>query len=156
MITRAKPMTLKGGEVIIRDPATGRPVRWPVDGPPVRCGDFAEIPTGRTWLCAPIGKELTISTTHSQDVIAGLRELADWLEAHPQVPVSGDQTISYFVPPSMSRADARAEVDRVAAILGVTSGPRAWPKSSTHVARRRFAGVTFEAAAYNVYPERGR
>ncbi|WP_433225462.1 hypothetical protein [Actinomadura formosensis] len=155
MIGRATPMQLTGGEVIIRHPVTGRAGRWPVAGPAVRYGGTAEIPTGRTWLCAAAEQELTISTTHRQDVVAGLRQLADWLETHPEVPVSADQTISYWVPSGTPRPDARAEVDRVAAILGVTSGPRAWPRSTTHVARRRFAGVVFEAAAYGVYPERG-
>lgn len=156
MITRAHPMQLQGGEVIIRDPDTGRPVHWPVTGPAVRLGDLAEIPTGPTWLCAHADEELTISTTHRQDVIAGLRQLADFLETHPDVPVSQDQVVSYWVPGCMPRPDARAEVDRVAALLGVPSGPRVADRSPTHVAQRRFAGVLYEAAAYGVYPERAR
>lgn len=160
MIARAHPMELRGGEVIAIHPATGAHGQWTVTGPPVQCAETAEIPVrtraGQGWVTTSVHTKLTLATSHRQDVIAGLRELADWLETHPDVPVSRDQVIAYSATASLSPLDGRAEVDRIAATLGVPSGPRQWRKSSTHVARRRFAGVVFEAAALGVYPERAR
>lgn len=156
MITQAKPMTLRGGEVIVVHPRTGEPGRWPVDGPPVQYCGVAEIPTGRTWLAAPLSKELTVETTHRQDTIAGLRALADFLEAHPEVPVSGEQVVSYWTPAGLRSVEARTQVDKIAAVLGVTAGPRAVLKSATHAARRRFGPVIYQAAAIGVHPGRVR
>lgn len=156
MITHAKPMTLRGGEVIAVHPSTGEPGRWPVTAPPVQYGDCAEIPTGADWLIAPVHKELTIETTHRQDTIAGLRALADFLEAHPDVPVSGEQVVSYWTPAGLRSVEARTQVDKIAAVLGVTAGPRAVLKSATHAARRRFGPVIYQAAAIGVHPGRVR
>ena len=51
--------------------------------------------------------------------IAGLRELADYLEAHPGVPVCAlGWDLSVF-PQLPTEALTRAEVDRIAAVLGV-------------------------------------
>lgn len=158
MISTAKPMTLQGGEVITQHPTTGQTGRWAVTGPAVQCRETAEIPVrgpgGQGWITCSVHAPLTIATSRRQDVITGLRELANWLEDHPDVPVSGEQTICYWASAGRSPLEARAEVDRVAAVLGVPPGRRRSPGSSTHVARRRFAGVVFEAAAVGVYPER--
>lgn len=156
MITQAKPMQLRGGEVVLAHPRTGEPGRWPVDGPPVQYCGVAEIPTDGTWLSAPVSQELTIETTHRADTIAGLRALADFLEAHPEVPVSGEQVISYWTPAGLRTVEARAQIDRIAGVLGVTAGPRAVLRSATHVARRRFGPVVYQAAAVGVHPGRVR
>lgn len=52
--------------------------------------------------------------------VAGLRDLADYLAAHPDVPVpSAHHTQSFHVFPDQGgEAERRAEVDRVAAVLG--------------------------------------
>lgn len=159
MISTAKPMTLKGGEVITRHPATGEPGRWSVTGPAVQCGETAEIPVrgpaGQTWISCSVHTVLGVATTHRHDVIAGLRALADWLEDHPDVPVSGDQVVQYWASAGRSPLEARAEVDRIAAALGTSAGRRS-PYSAAHVARRRFAGIAYEAVAVGVHPERAR
>jgi hypothetical protein len=80
-----------------------------------------------------------------QSVIDGLRELADFLTDHPDVPVSFSSinTISYL--PHGTDEEERAEVDRVAAVLGVTAGS---PGSPDHYsAVRQFGGIAYETVA---------
>lgn len=50
-------------------------------------------------------------------IIAGLRELADFLDANPDLPVPYSVNVTAFVPRAADRA-MRAEVDRVAYLLG--------------------------------------
>jgi hypothetical protein len=95
--------------------------------------------------------------TDRQKTIAGLRELADFLEAHPDVPISSYLSLQYSVDSTLksqgrtSYADRRAEVERVAGVLGVeasTTGPR-------YLAERRFGGVTYVAASCDPGPKPG-
>jgi hypothetical protein len=57
-------------------------------------------------------------TTRGQ-AIDGLRQLADYLEAHPDLPVCHFDWTPLTVFPGGSEAEQRAEVDRVARVLGV-------------------------------------
>ncbi|MFI7147308.1 hypothetical protein ACIBO2_20525 [Nonomuraea sp. NPDC050022] len=59
-----------------------------------------------------------MSTTHSRPAfIAGLRALADLLEDRPDIPTPRSTTVHHFVPKSED-AEMRAELDRLAALLG--------------------------------------
>jgi hypothetical protein len=51
--------------------------------------------------------------------IAGLRELADYLQAHPGVPVRDLGWDLNIYPQLPTEALKRAEIDRIAAVLGV-------------------------------------
>jgi len=57
---------------------------------------------------------------HRADLIAGLRDMANWLEANPDVPVGAHDfmRLQYCADVYTASLDeARAEVDRVAALL---------------------------------------
>jgi hypothetical protein len=79
-----------------------------------------------------------------EEVVRGLRALADFLEAHPDLPAP------WHIPASASISGSddaeRAEVDRIAAILGV---PATANERGTHYgAERDFGGgVKYEATA---------
>lgn len=153
MITHKAPMQLTRGDVIAVHPVDNIRGRWPVADEPVQCGEIAEIPyntgTGTAWLTASIHADLTLVTTPRQDVIAGLRALADFLEANPHVPVSRDPEVLYFASRGRDVEAAVREVDRVAGLIGVPSGQR----STAHVAARVFHGVRYEAVAFHAYPK---
>jgi hypothetical protein len=55
-------------------------------------------------------------------IIAGLRDLADLLETHPDLPLPYSVDITAFVPRAADRV-MRAEVDRVANLLGTEIDP---------------------------------
>ncbi|MFB9833812.1 hypothetical protein [Actinoallomurus acaciae] len=59
-----------------------------------------------------------MSTTHRTDLIGGLYALADFLDANPAVPVPRFST-EVLVHARGTDKEAFAEVDRVAALLGV-------------------------------------
>lgn len=75
--------------------------------------------------------------------VAGLRELADYLEATPDLPVPSSTGAS--VHPDGGDVQARAEVDRVAAILGAVPETRA--NGDHYTVTRRFGPVTYQAIA---------
>lgn len=153
MIMHKTPLALARGDVIARHPTDGVQGRWPVTGPAVRCGDVAEIPyrtaEGTGWLVAGVEQDLTLLSTPRQDIIAGLRALADFLEANPHVPVSADPEVVYYASRGRGVADAVREVDRVAGLIDAPAGQR----STAHVAVRRFHGVRYEAVAFHAYPK---
>jgi hypothetical protein len=78
------------------------------------------------------------------EFIAGFRALAEFLEAHPGLPVPrvsvGDGLTIYL---SGSGAEERAEVDRVAGVLGADPGSHGF-----YQAARQFGGpVTYRIVA---------
>jgi len=78
-------------------------------------------------------------------VIGGLRQLADWLDAHPDVPVSPFGWDVHVYPSySASEAERRAEVDRIAAILGVPVRDDT-ADAGHYTATRVFGRVAYEA-----------
>ncbi|MGH3377916.1 MAG: hypothetical protein ACRDP6_24600 [Actinoallomurus sp.] len=80
---------------------------------------------------------------HRQSVIDGLRQLTDFLTEHPDVPVGNNWDLMYHA--WGTDEEKRAEVDRVAALLGVTAGS---PNNPDHYeAERAFGGVTYGAFA---------
>ncbi|MGP4104957.1 hypothetical protein [Nonomuraea sp. KM90] len=84
-------------------------------------------------------------------IIDGLRALADFLDEHPGVPVNSWAHVSYSVisadiDSTGDQDDAeRAEVDRVAALLGVT--PTLSDNGSHYTALRTFGPVEYRATA---------
>ncbi|MEV4073012.1 hypothetical protein [Nonomuraea fuscirosea] len=54
---------------------------------------------------------------HRTALINGLLDLAAFLEAHPDVPVSSSVTVHHF-PCQASDADQCAEIDQIAALVG--------------------------------------
>jgi hypothetical protein len=84
-------------------------------------------------------------------MIAGLHALADFLQAHPDLPVNCWAQISYSVTAggALGEDDSdtakRAEVDRVAEILGVS--PHTEADGEHYIAVKRFGPVTYQAAA---------
>lgn len=78
-----------------------------------------------------------------QAVIDGLHALADFLAEHPDVPAGNAWSLMYHC--RGTDEEKRAEVDRVAAVLGVTAGSPSDPDH--YVAVRVFGGVEYEACA---------
>ncbi|GAA1618969.1 hypothetical protein GCM10009733_014140 [Nonomuraea maheshkhaliensis] len=59
-----------------------------------------------------------MSTIHPRPAfVAGLRALADLLEAHPDIPTPRSTIVHHFVPDAQD-AEMCAEIDRLAALLG--------------------------------------
>lgn len=92
------------------------------------------------------------TTTHPHEyLIDGLRALADFLQVHPDLPVDCWANISYSVTVggAMGEDDTEpakcAEVDRVAAILGVTPTIRA--NGDHYTAVLAFGPVVYQATA---------
>jgi ABC-type nitrate/sulfonate/bicarbonate transport system substrate-binding protein len=79
-------------------------------------------------------------------LVAGLREAAAWIETHPEAPVPRMADLSIF--PRGTDEEKWAEVDRVAAVLGVDT--QEWSGGGQYVARRRFGPVTLEVIAHTL------
>ena len=78
-------------------------------------------------------------------VIAGLRDLADFLDRNPQVPAP--RLIDLFVfPPSGSDAEMFAEIDVIAAQIGATASD-ADSQAGHYSAVRGFGPVQYRAVA---------
>jgi hypothetical protein len=78
-------------------------------------------------------------------VIAGLRDLADFLDRNPQVPAPC--LIDLFVfPPSGSDAEMFAEIDVIAALIGTTASDADSP-AGHYSALRGFGPVQYRAVA---------
>ncbi|MFC5744769.1 hypothetical protein [Actinomadura rugatobispora] len=71
----------------------------------------------------------------------GLRDLADFLEAQPEVPLPSYPRVGPLL--WGDDEDKRAEVERIASLLGVT--PR--KEASQHLASRYFGPVVYEVVA---------
>lgn len=81
--------------------------------------------------------------TQRQALISGLRELADFLESNPEVPAPSDSTVFTF-PPNVDWTGMRAEIDAIAASLGVTARLTG---GGHYVASRSFGPVEYRAVA---------
>ncbi|WP_169981732.1 hypothetical protein [Microbispora sp. H10836] len=83
---------------------------------------------------------------HRTATIAGLRALADFLEANPAVPVPRSSiSITYF-PDRADDAGMRAEIDRIAGLLGAEIDPGRLPYSHYRTGLD-FGPVRYEALA---------
>jgi hypothetical protein len=81
---------------------------------------------------------------HRAKVTSGLRQLADWLDAHPDVPVSPYGWDLSIYPQHDDDAARAAEVDRIATILGVTVTDQT-SQGGHYTAARTFGLITYEA-----------
>lgn len=75
--------------------------------------------------------------------IQGLRDLADFLQEHPEVPVTPYGNAITFFPHAASEADERAEIDRIAAALDVK--PTGTSDGDFYRAIRKFGPITYKA-----------
>lgn len=155
--TARHAMTLGVRDIITRHPHSNASGWWEVTAPPVQYGDCAEIDVraddgSPARFVVALGKHVTIHASARADVIAGLRELAEFLETHPWVPVNPSPIVAYSASTGRSTRDAVAEVDRVAEILEVVPGPQ-FDGGPHHVAVRDFGAVRYEAAAIHAYRE---
>jgi hypothetical protein len=76
-------------------------------------------------------------------LISGLRELADFLESDPQMLTPSYPTV-YTFPPRGDWVEMRAEIDAIAARLGVTACEA---HGGHYVATRSFGPVEYRAVA---------
>lgn len=73
----------------------------------------------------------------------GLRDLAEFLDTHPEIPVPATTArLSYF--PEGTDAEERAEVDRIAGILGVEP---TGADSTHYTASRHFGPIAYRVIA---------
>ncbi|MDX3101610.1 hypothetical protein [Nonomuraea angiospora] len=82
---------------------------------------------------------------HRTALINGLLDLAAFLEAHPDVPVSSNVTVHYF-PDQPSDADQRAEIDQIAALVGSKIDYKDSPYGH-YTTSRLFGPVEYRAVA---------
>jgi len=78
-------------------------------------------------------------------LIAGLRELAEFLDQHPQVPAPARADVMVF-PPDGTDADMFAEIDAIAGQIGATASDADSPRGH-YSAVRSFGPVEYRAIA---------
>jgi hypothetical protein len=78
-------------------------------------------------------------------LIAGLRDLAEFLDQHPQVPAPAGADVMVF-PPDGSDADMFAEIDAIAGQIGAAASGVGSP-SGHYSAVRSFGPVEYRAVA---------
>jgi hypothetical protein len=78
-------------------------------------------------------------------LIAGLRELADYLDQNPQVPLPWRADMLVF-PPEGTDAEMFAEIDVIARLIGVTASDADSP-AGHYSAVRDFGQVQYRAVA---------
>jgi hypothetical protein len=86
-----------------------------------------------------------MSATHRADFIAGLRALADYLNANPTVPVPEFST-DVLVHARGTDTEQCAEVDRVAGLLGASVEDRT-ARGGHYTAARSFGPVEYRCVA---------
>jgi len=79
-------------------------------------------------------------------LIAGLRELADFLTQSPQVPAPRWADVLVF-PPRGTDAEMFAEIDLIAGHIGVTASRDDDTPTAHYAAARRFGPVQYRAVA---------
>jgi hypothetical protein len=77
-------------------------------------------------------------------LIEGFRALADYLESNPEVPAPSYSTV-YAFPPDRDCAEARAEIDAVAELLGGQAQETA--NGQHYTVTRLFGPVEYRAVA---------
>lgn len=75
-------------------------------------------------------------------IVCGLRELADYLDRNPTVPVHEDGWDLLVFTRGETRETGRAEVDQVAAALGVAAAADT-PHDGLYAATRAFGPITY-------------
>ena len=78
-------------------------------------------------------------------LIVGLRDLAEFLDQHPQVPAPVRAYVMVF-PPDRSDAEMFAEIDAIAGQVGATASDAGSPRGH-YTAVRSFGPVEYRAVA---------
>jgi hypothetical protein len=78
-----------------------------------------------------------------RSLIAGLRDLADFLEGNPDVPAPRQEGLMVF-PPAGTDKEIMAEVDRIAALAGAEISDRT-AEGGHYTASRKFGRMQYEA-----------
>lgn len=84
------------------------------------------------------------SPVQRQELINGLRALADFLERNPQVPAPPSTDVLVF-PPFASDIDTRQEIDIIASRIGAET--QTSPARRHYTTSRRFGSVEYRAVA---------
>jgi hypothetical protein len=91
------------------------------------------------------------SPIQRQELIAGLRAIAHFLETNPVVPAPPYAGIIVF-PPFVSDDENRREIDAIAVRIG--SGTETTPGHRHYATTRRFGPVEYRAVAIPAYESR--
>lgn len=105
-------------------------------------------PTSETSPAGPDCQEIAFPDERSA-FVQGLRDLADFIETHPDLPLPDpSSTVSPYLGSSVPATDEhrRAEVDRIASILGVTASETG---HHHYIAVRHFGPIAYKAVAIN-------
>jgi hypothetical protein len=78
-----------------------------------------------------------------RSLIAGLRDLADFLEGNPEVPAPRQENLMVF-PPAGTDKEITAEIDRIAALAGAEISDRT-ADGGHYTAVRKFGRTQYEA-----------
>lgn len=89
------------------------------------------------------------NASQRSQLIAGLRDLAEYLESNPDVPAPGHGTIAYIFPPDGSNDERRTEINVIASRISAT--PREFVPGH-YVASRHFGPVEYRAVAIDRDP----
>jgi len=87
-----------------------------------------------------------LTDQHRRALITGLRDLADFLEANPAIPLPHGPVRVTYVPERGADADMCAEIDRIAALLKAPIDSRFLARGH-YVTGRNFGPVRYEAVA---------
>jgi hypothetical protein len=85
------------------------------------------------------------SATERQALISGLRELADFLEANPEIPAPKNADVLVFPLHAASEAEQLSEIDVIASLIG--SGTETSATYHHYTTSRRFGPVEYRAVA---------
>lgn len=83
------------------------------------------------------------SLEERNSLIAGLRDLSDFLEGNPEVPVPRWADVLVF-PPERTDQEMKAEIDRIAALIGAGVNDHSGDDGH-YAASRKFGPVQYEA-----------
>jgi hypothetical protein len=94
-----------------------------------------------------IGKEVVYMTYSNAEerssLIAGLRDLADFLEGDPEVPAPRWADVMVF-PPHGTDVELKAEIDAIAALIGAEISDQT-AENGHYTASRKFGPVEYKA-----------
>ncbi|MFI6802614.1 hypothetical protein [Streptosporangium canum] len=78
--------------------------------------------------------------------ITGLRELADFVETNPEIPIPRASIPVHYFPERVTDSEMCAEVDRIAELLGTDIDPVHLPHDH-YTTARHFGPISYEAVA---------